>query len=368
MKVRIEREELLRELGRIQALVERRGTLPILANALIQARGDSLTLAATDLEVGAISTLPAAVDQEGEITLSAKKLYEIVRELEESEVVLRSEDGSRARIECGPAHFSLLAISPEEYPTIPGADGVQFAELEAGLIGEMIDATLYASSTDETRYNLNGVYIEQIEEGRIRFVATDGHRLAQIDKAVPKPVSFLDKGIIVPRKGMGEIRKLCEDPDAPLEIGLGDGFLLLRRPGLLLSCRLIDGEFPNYQQVVPNDHRIRLVVDRERLVHAVRRVALVAHERSRQVRLTLEEGEMELQASNPDLGEAREVLGVDYKGDRFQTALNARYFQDVLQSVSAKEAVIEFQEEVQPTKVLPADDVDQVGVIMPMRV
>jgi DNA polymerase-3 subunit beta len=368
MRFRIDREELLRGLGRIQAIVERRGTLPILANCLIQVRDDGITLSATDLEVGVVASLAADVEEPGELTLAAKKLYEIVRELEEGQVVIQTDEGSRARVECGPAHFSLLAISAEEYPTIPGPEGVAFVELEASLIGEMIDVTLYASSTDETRYNLNGVYVELADGKRMRFVATDGHRLAQIDRSIPKPVDFLKQGIIVPRKGMSEIRKLCDEAEGPVEIGLGEGFLLVRRPSLLLWCRLIDGEFPNYRQVVPQDHRIRLVVERERLTHAVRRVALVAHERSRQFRLALEDGQLELTASNPDLGEAREALPVDYQGDRFQTAFNARYLLDVLGALTAKEVVLELLEEVAPAKIRPADDADQIAVIMPMRV
>jgi DNA polymerase-3 subunit beta len=360
MKVRIEREELLRALGRIQAIVERRGTLPILANALIQARGSQLTLAATDLEVGVVVTLAADVEVDGDITLGAKKLHEIVRELEEGSVLLETEEGARVRVESGPARFSLLAIPPEEYPTIPAGEGATFVQLEASLVAEMIDATLYATSTDETRYNLNGVFIEVLDGKRIRFVATDGHRLAVIDRSLPKPVPFLSKGIIVPRKGVSEIRKLCEEPEGAVEMGLSEGFLVVRRPSLLLSCRLIEGEFPNYRPVIPADHRIRLVVDRERLAHAVRRVALVAHERSRQIRVALTDGQIELSASNPDLGEAREVLAADYKGDR-------RYLQELLAAMRSKEVVIELMEEVTPAKLRPVDDVDQIGVVMPMR-
>jgi DNA polymerase-3 subunit beta len=367
MKFRIDREELLRGLGRIQAIVERRGTLPILANALIQARSAGLTLAATDLEVGVVAQLPAEIEAEGELTLGAKKLFEIVREFEDSEVVIESEEGSRTRVECGPARFSLLAIPAEEYPTIPGPEGVAFAELDAPLLASMIDSTLYAVSTDETRYNLNGVYMELVDGKRLRFVATDGHRLAMVDRSLARPVPFLKKGIIVPRKGMSELRKLCDEAEGSIEIGLGDGFLLMRRPGLRLSTRLIDGEFPNYRQVVPKDQRVRLVLDRERFSHSVRRVSLVAHERSRQIRVTLENGALELHASNPDLGEAREKLEIDYQGDRFQIAFNARYLADVLAATTSKEVVLELLEEVAPARILPADDPDWVAVIMPMR-
>jgi DNA polymerase-3 subunit beta len=367
MKLQIEREELLQAIGRIQAIVERRGTLPILANALIQAEDDGLTLAATDLEVGVVSAHPAEVQEKGSVTLGAKKLFEITRELEDSEIRIALDEGSRVRLECGPARFSLLSISPEEYPTIPGPEGVSFVELESGLMSEMIDRTVFASSTDETRYNLNGVYMELLEEKRIRFVATDGHRLAKIDRAPSAPVDFLDKGIIVPRKGVAEIRKLCDETEGSIEMGLGEGFLLVRRPGLLLSSRLIDGEFPSYQQVIPADFRLRLLVDRERITHALRRISLLTHERSRGFRFAVEDGQIELSASNPDLGEAREVLPIDYTGDRFETGFNARYVLDALSAMASKEVLLELADELAPAQLRPADDVDHIVVVMPMR-
>ena len=367
MKLKIERDELLRGLGRIQAIVERRGTLPILANTLIEASDARISLAATDLEVGIVGSHAAEVETPGSVTLGAKKLYEIVRELDEPEVALRIEDGSRVALECGPARFSLLSISPEEYPTLQTGDGVSFTEIEAPLLAELIDRTLYATSTDETRYNLNGVYMEKAEGNRVRFVATDGHRLSVVEKSLSAPVSFLDSGVIVPRKGMAEIRKLCDETDTSVEIGLGEGFLIVRRPDLLLTCRLIDGEFPNYRQILPKQHRVRLVCERARLLHAVRRIALLAHERSRGFRFALSDGQIELSASNPDLGEAREALPVDYKGDSLETGFNARYVLDALATMVSKEVVVELTDELAPVAFRPADDPDQLAVIMPMR-
>jgi DNA polymerase-3 subunit beta len=366
MKLSIERDELLRGLARLQAIVERRGTLPILANALIDARGADVSLAATDLEVGVVARHPARVDSEGSITIAAKKLFEIVRELEEPEVLIRTDDGARILIQSGSARFSLLSISPEEYPTMPAAEGVDFVELESSLLAEMIDRTLYATSTDETRYNLNGVFME-MEQDRLCFVATDGHRLARISKPLATPAGFLKSGIIVPRKGVAEMRKLCDETEARVEVGLGDGFLMLRAPDRLLSCRLIDGEFPNYRQILPKDHVHRLVISRERLAGAVRRISLVAHERSRGFRFSLHEGQIELAASNPDLGEARETLPTDYTGERFETGFNARYMLEALGALSSKEVVLELSSELTPAALRPADAPDEVAVIMPMR-
>jgi len=368
MRFTIEKADFLRGLGRIQAVVERRGTLPVLANALIKAEGDGVTLAATDLEVGMTSTHKAQVETPGSVTLAAKKLYEIARELDEDQVTLSIEDGSRVNLTCGKASFSLLSIAPEEYPTLPGDSGAAFVSLDAPLLMEMIDATLYATSTDETRYNLNGVFMESDDEARVVFVATNGHRLAKAAKATPEPVSFLTKGIIVPRKGVAEIRKLCEETDEAVQLGLSEGFLLVRGPNLLLSCRLIDGEFPDYRQVIPQDQQIRVLVSRDQLHQAVKRIALVAHERAGGFRLALEDGQLELYAQNPDLGEAREKLPVEYTGDRFETGFNARYLLDALGAMHSKEILIELRDELTPAQLRPADDPDRIAIVMPMRI
>ncbi len=366
MKFQIEREELLRGLGRVQAIIERRGTLPILANVLIDVSDAKITLAATDLEVGVVATLPASVEAPGSATIGAKKLFEVVREFDGEQVSLELDGNARVSIDCGGAHFSMMSISPEEYPTLPDGEGVAYVSLEAGLLASMIDRTIYSTSTDETRYNLNGVFMEG-KEKRVRFVATDGHRMAMIDRTLQEPVGFLDAGIIVPRKGVSEIRKLCDETDGGVEIGLGDGFLIVRRPDLLLTSRLIDGEFPNYRQILPKDHKIRLVIERERLVHSVRRMSLMAHERSHGFRFALADGQIELSASNPDLGEAREAIPVDYTGEALETGFNARYVLDTLSAMTCKEVVIELSEELTPAAFRPADDPDEIAVIMPMR-
>ncbi len=368
MKFKIDRDELQRGLARLQSIVEHRGTLPILSNALITAAKDGVRLAATDLEVGVIARLPAEVAKPGTSTLGAKKLFEIVREIEDSTVLLQTEDETRVRVEAAASRFTLLSISPAEYPTIPSGEGVAFVEIEAPLLSTMISRTQYATSTDETRYNLNGVFAETVEGDRLRLVATDGHRLAKIDRALGSAIPFLSKGIIIPRKGVSEIQKLCDETDGPVEIGLSaEGFLLVRRPDLLLSCRLIEGDFPNYRQVLPKELKIRLVLSREPLLHAVKRVSLLTEERTHGFKLVLEPGSLELSATNPDLGEVREVLPVEYRGARFETGVNARYALDALGATGSKEAVLEFSSELDPIQIRPADDPDHLALIMPMR-
>ncbi len=366
MKLTIDRNELLRGLGRLQAVVERRATLPILSNVLIEAQADGITLSATDLEVGVVSRHAAEIETTGAITLGARKLHDLVRELDDGPVRIGIEDSARVGIECGASRIQLLSISPEEYPTLPSTEGVEFAQIEASLLAEMIESSLYAVSTDEARYNLNGVFIE-LADGKLVLVATNGHRLAKIERTPPAPIAFLEKGITVPRKGVAEIRKLCDETEGVIEIGLGEGFLLVRTEGLLLSCRLIDGDFPDYRQVIPSGHQIRIMVERERLIRAVRRLSIVAHERSGGFQLVLEEGSLGLSASNPELGEAREDIPIEYSGDRFETGFNARYMLETLGALAAKEVALEFADELSAVKLRPADDADQVAIIMPMR-
>ncbi|MGH9390420.1 MAG: DNA polymerase III subunit beta, partial [Vicinamibacteria bacterium] len=224
MKLSIAKSELQRGLARLQAIVEKRNTMPILANVLLSAskspKPGFLEIAATDLEVGIRGIHPADVEAAGAITASAKKLYEIIREIEDPQVVVQTEDETRVRVESGASRFTLLAISPAEYPTIASGDGVAFVEIEAPLLSTMISRTLYATSTDETRYNLNGVFAEAVDGGRLRLVATDGHRLTKIDRSLASTVPFLTKGIIIPRKGVAEIQKLCDETDGSIEIGL----------------------------------------------------------------------------------------------------------------------------------------------------
>ena len=367
MKLTIDRDELLRGVGRVQGIVDRRGTLPILTNTLIRAEAGVLSLAATDLEVGIVATAKADVAAPGAITLGAKKLYEIVREIGPGAVTVEQEDASRVKIQAGGSRFSLLSVSAEEYPSLPSPEGVEMLGVDPELLGEMIDRTFYATCTDETRYNLNGVFVEVIEDGRLRFVATDGHRLAKVDRATRDKVTLFGPGRILPRKGVGEIRRLCDEGDGDVELGIADGVVLARRGALLLWCRLIDSEYPDYRQVLPAEQTICVEIDREPLLHAVRRIALVASDRASGFAFVLEDGSLVLTASNPDLGEAREQLDITYDGEKFETRLDARYVIDALTAMTAKQVVVEFINQLAPAQIRPADDPSEIAVIMPMR-
>ena len=367
MKLSISRSDLFRGLSRLQSIVEKRNTMPILANIHLSASkggdGGTLELAATDLEVGIRSAHSAEVKKAGSITASAKKLYEIVRELPEETVQLEASPDAHLAVRCARASFTLAGNAADEYPTLPSASPGRTATVAAVVLGQMIERTMYAASLDETRYNLNGVYVEQIP------VATDGHRLAYVDRELGAVLEGLERGVIIPRKGLAELKRLVDEEDADeVEIGFEGNSVLVRREGVTLVMRLIEGEFPNYRQVIPRQTTHHVTLPTELLIQALRRVALLSSERSRAVRFDLSPGLLRLSSNNPDLGEAHEEMDVDYAGDELSIAFNARYLTDCLSVLGAKEVRLGFQDPLSPAQITPSDDEDSLAVVMPMRV
>ncbi len=374
MKLSIEKSELLKALGRIQAIVEKRNSMPILANVLIEAENrngkDSLQFSATDLEVGIRALQSIEMEKSGALTVAAKKFFEIARELPDEKVLLESTANSYLDIRCGRSHFTLAGTAPEEYPTLPEFTPEQTVSLPSELLSGMIERTMYAASVDETRYNLNGVYFEvQQELGKIRMVATDGHRLAMVDRAVDVDLKGLKGGVIIPRKGLGELKRLLDEDDTQeVEIAFEGNNGFARKGDVTLAMRLIEGEFPDYNQVVPSKPAIQLILDTERISRALRRVVLLSSERSRAVKLEISDGEAVLTSNNPDLGDARDELDIDYSGDGVSIGFNARYVLDALSSLHTKEIRLGLQGDLSPAVLVPTNDEDALAVVMPMRI
>ena len=373
MKLSIEKHDLQRGLGRIQSVVEKRNTMPILADVLMQARKEKsssvLELAATDLEIGIRSVHEADVKTAGGLTVSAKKLYEIVRELSDEPIQLEVAKEAYLTVTCGRATFTLAGNAAEEYPTLPSFSAKGTVNISALVLSDMIERTVYAASTDETRYNLNGVYLESLAEtGKIRMVATDGHRLGYVDRELGLQLEGFPQGVIIPRKALAEIKRLLdEDVSEDLELGFEGNSGLARLGSVTLVMRLIEGEFPNYRQVIPEEITHTITIATEGLVRALRRVVLLSNERSRAVKLELREGELSLTSNNPDLGEAQDILDIDFAGEGLTIAFNARYLLDCLAVVKAKEVRLALKDSLSPMRVSPADDDDVLAVVMPMR-
>jgi len=373
MKLVIDKNELQRGLARIQAVVEKRNTMPILANVLLSTHGEgpdaTLELAATDLEVGIRSNQPATVEREGTLTVSARKLYDIVRELPEELVHLEGTSNAYLDIHCGRARFSLAGTGSEEYPNLPEFSAERLVRLQAAVLSQMIERTMYAASIDETRYNLNGVNFEALVDSEsIRMVATDGHRLAMVERVVGKEISALASGVIIPRKGLAELKRLVDEEDADeVELGFEGNSGLARTGTVTLVMRLIEGEFPNYQQVIPQDLTQHLMIPSEPLVRALRRVALLSVERSRAIKLELTEGRATISSSNPELGEASEDLDIDYAGPELSIGFNARYLLDALAAFGTKEIELGLRDGNSPARIRPSDEPESIAVVMPMR-
>jgi DNA polymerase-3 subunit beta len=373
MKFSIGKSEFQRGLARVQSVAERRNTMPILANVHLDARGAGqegvLELGATDLEVGVRSLHPADVKIPGRVTASAKKLYEILRELPDEPVQIESTPSSYVALRCARAAFDLAGNAAEEYPALPSLAPGETAVVPAALLGQMIERTVYAASVDETRYNLNGVFVECLADtGKLRMVATDGHRLACVDRPLGVALRGLGRGVIIPRKGLAELKRLVDEEDADeVELGFEGNSALARKRGVTLAMRLIEGEFPNYRQVLPKPGRHQLVMPAEPLIQGLRRVLVMAAERSRAVKLELAPGVLRLASSNPDLGEAREELDVDHAGENLAIAFNARYLLEAVTFLGVKEIRLGLHDAVSPAQVAPADDPDTLAVVMPMR-
>jgi len=374
MKFSITKTDLQRGLARIQSIVEKRNTMPILANVLLNVtdskEAGQLELSATDLEVGIHSTHPCETSQAGSATASAKKLFEIVRELPDEPIHIELSSNAYLTIRCARAEFTLAGTTADEYPTLPGFTSGQMIAVQAGVLSEMIERTMYAASIDETRYNLNGVYLEQQKETeKLRMVATDGHRLSYVDRALGIDLKGLANGVIIPRKGLAELKRLVDEDDAnEIELGFEGNSGLARKGDVTLIMRLIEGEFPNYRQVIPTDTVHQVTLEVEPLIHALRRVALLSAERSRAIKFELGDGCLALSSNNPDLGDAREEIDVDYAGEALSIAFNARYLTDALAVTGSKEVQLAFRDSLSPAQLRPTDDEDSLAVVMPMRV
>jgi DNA polymerase-3 subunit beta len=370
MEFSVKRDELVRGLYLVQGVVERRNTLPILANVLLETTEAGVALTATDMEVGLREVIGAQVKKKGVVTVNARKLYEIAREVAAEDVVLKAVQSGWVDVHAGRSKFKIVSLDAKDFPQLPlGADspgGVR-VRIAAGTLREMIDRTLFSVSVDETRFNLSGVFMTVGEDGALRMVATDGHRLAMIDRRVAE--AKLERGVIMPRKGLLEARKLLDEiGDLELTLVVSPKDVRISMPTVSFFMRLVEGEFPDYRQVIPGAPRAQARANRDDLLSALRRISLLASERSRGVKFHLERGRLEISASNPDQGEASEDIEVSYQGEPLTVGFNARYLMDVLQVHGEGEVVeIGLTDEVGPGVLKGSQDPDFTYVVMPMR-
>jgi DNA polymerase-3 subunit beta len=374
MKLKISRGELLTGFQRVQGVVEKRNTMPILSNILFEAKDDQVVLFATDLEIGIRGTYKAEVSQPGGVTISARKMYEIVRELPEGTVTITSKDNHAVEIEAGRSEFRVLGLPPQEFPAMPTVETEPLMPVDRKTLSDLIRKSIFAAGDNNARYILNGLLVTLFIKDKkqaIRFVGTDGHRLAVIErllgdgkgKGIP-----LEQTAIVPKKAALEIKKLLDENEERPEIGVSKNQLIFQRGSLLLLARLMEGTYPNYQQVIPKENEKRAVVKRVELESALRRVAILSREKTSAIKLALEPGAITLSSSNPDMGEAKETIEAQFGQEGLTTGFNARYFLDILAAMDSEEVVLEFKDALSPCLVRQPGDPDYLCVVMPMRV
>jgi DNA polymerase-3 subunit beta len=369
MKLTIERGALLKSLGHVQNVVERRNTIPILSNVLLEAGSNALGLTATDMDLTIIERVPVSVGTGGAATVPAHTLHDIVRKLPEgSQVEIDGGgEGGQATIRAGRSKFSLPTLPREDFPATAGGDLPHRFSLAAKDLRGLIDRSRFAISTEETRYYLNGIYLHVAEEKVLRAVATDGHRLARVEMEVPKGAAGMP-GVIVPRKTVGELRKLIDETEEPIEVALSETRIRFAFDSVTLSSKLIDGNFPDYQRVIPTGNDKSMTVDRRMFAEAVDRVSTIASEKSRAIKLSLKKNSMILSASSPENGSASEELEVGYGGNPIEIGFNARYLLDITAQLQGSEAEFKLADAASPTLLGDAADASALYVLMPMRV
>jgi DNA polymerase-3 subunit beta len=375
MELKIGAQELARALGRSQGIVERKSTMPILSHVLLEARkGNELHISATDLDLSVSSHHACEVAKEGGLAVSAKHLYEIVRAAPEQTVTLKKAGNNYLEVKSGASEFRIVGLPAEDFPALPRFERVAFVTIDPKSLLDQIERTAFAASTDETRYNLNGVFFEP-SGPVLRLVATDGHRLAVSERPLQGDFA-LKKGVILPKKGLQELRKLLteaaesgeEKPDA--QLGFAENSAVFRRPGVVLAMRLIEGLFPDYQQVIPKQGEKVLKLGRQRFLETLRRVSLLSSDKSHAVKLELSPGLLKVLSNNPDLGEAREEVPVEYAGEPLKIGFNARYLTDVVGVLKADDVLLELADDLSPGVLKGAGEPDAgyTAVVMPMRI
>ncbi len=368
MKVSIERSALLKAMSQAQSVVERRNTIPILANVLIEAEGGVASFRATDLDIEVIDRAQAQVERPGASTVAAHILHEIVRKLPDGAIVELFDDGASGRLEvrAGRSHFSLATLPKEDFPVMASSEYSCNFSAPAPVLRRLFDKSKFAISTEETRYYLNGVYMHAAD-GNLRCVATDGHRLARIDAPLPEGAAEMP-GVIVPRKTVGELRKLLDDDDMQIAVSVSETKIRFATPEITLTSKVIDGTFPDYTRVIPVSNSRRLEVDAAEFAQAVDRVSTVSSERSRAVKLSLDEDRLILSVNAPDSGAAEEELAVAYGDEPLEIGFNAKYLLEIAGQVDRENAVFLFNGSGDPTLMREGNDETAVYVVMPMRV
>jgi DNA polymerase-3 subunit beta len=367
MQFNIKKDQFLKALNKVQGIIEKKHTLAILSNVLIEAKDNKIIVTATDLEIGIKSIYDADIIETGKITISAKKLFEIIKELPNSNINFNTKNNYWIEIKCENSLFNLVALSPDDFPKFPELN-TQTYKLNTKLLSEIIEKTIFSVSNDETKFNLTGIYIES-ENDIFNFVSTDGHRLSLVNQKIDNinDESF-DKGFILPKKGILELKKVIDDSEEDINIGVTDNNFFVSNDQSKLIMRMIDGDFPDYKRVIPEKGNNVAEINRETFLHALKRISILSSEKSKGVKLSISKNLLVLSSSNPDLGDAKEEIQIIYEGNDISIGFNARYIIDILQVIKTDQINLFLKDNISPGRISPADDEKYLTVIMPMRI
>lgn len=374
MKIRITRDELLTGLQRVQGIVEKRNTMPILSNILLETKQDGIELVATDLEIGVRGHYKADVQQAGSVSLSARKLYELLKEVADGEITLTTQENNWVQIQAGRSQFKIVGMAASEFPALPTIEREGRVAIPGSGLASLIRKTLFAVGDNDARYILNGLLITlQSSEKKVtlRLVGTDGHRLAVAESDLTQSAGTdLPKEIkaIIPRKAAQEIRRLLEEEDGEPLLGFTKNLVTFQKSGLFLTSRVMEGTYPSYQQVIPKESAKKAVIERTALESALRRVAVLSKDKTNAVKVMLQNGSITLHTSSPDVGEATEDLPAQYRGESLTTGFNARYLLDALAVMEGDSVNLEISSPLSPCVLKSDGDPGFLCVVMPMKI
>ncbi len=370
MEFQIGKKTLFKSLNILQGVAERRSSIPALSTILIESQDNHIRLTTTDLETTITSSLPCILKEDGRLCVSARKLYEIIRELPDADISIQGVENYWAKITCKNAVFNLSGLDPGEFPTLPSYSEEDLVAVKSFDLAGMIETVIFAASTEESRYNLNGVFFETMSSGDknlARMVATDGHRLALIERECPE-FSRVKKGSIIPKRGLNEVKKIVTENPGETTISLTENSFILKVSSFIIIIRLIDGEFPDYKQVIPTDNDKVLTLNKSEFSSCLRRISAISSDRVEGVKFTLKKGAIELYSSSQDVGNAMEVFAATYDANEFSIGFNARYILEALNAMEEEEFLLELKDETNAAVIKPATGENPLYVIMPMRV
>jgi len=366
MEFRVQKDLFLNVLFKIQGIVDKKHTVPILSNVYIEALENKITLSATDLEIGLKTSIECEIIKSGKITISAKKLFEIIKEFPNNLINIKEKDNYWVEISCNKSVFNLVGLPPDEFPKFPDKSH-ELVEFDSNLIDEMIESTVFSVSNDEAKFNLTGIFIK-FYEGKINFVSTDGHRLSVMSKILNVDLNEKFKnGFILPKKGITELNKIIDSDNKSIKIGVTDNLFNYVDENTTFVMRMIDGDFPDYKRVIPEKSDNFSIINTKLFIDVLRRISVLSNEKTKGVKININDDKLTVSSSNPDFGDAKEEMDIIYDGDDITIGFNAKYILDILNVLRCEKLKFYIKDNISPGMIVPFENDEYLSVIMPMR-